>query len=90
MKKLELEIRHQYSVEGIKEVFPHLEELIIDDSDEDLRVHYDLSELKVQSLDLRLSCQWMNESDESFGEMIAKLKKQQWPKKFWREQKRVV
>ncbi len=80
IKKLEMKIEDVYTISGIKDMFPNLEALIVDDSDNCLRVGYDLEELKsysdtLQFLQLNLSGQWMEEDSDSFAETLSQLTK---------------
>ncbi|GFH44052.1 hypothetical protein CTEN210_00526 [Chaetoceros tenuissimus] len=77
--KLEISIREQYSIEGIRNAFPNLRELIVDDSKECYRCGYDLEDLSffhnsLTRLELNLSGQWMLEGSDSFRETLCSLK----------------
>jgi len=80
INNLEIKINNLYTICGIKDMFPNLKELNIDDSNNCYRTGYDLEELKLfsgtlQSLKLNLSGQWMLEGDNSFSEMLSQLTK---------------
>ena len=76
--KIEIKIEGLYSICGMKDMFPNLRALIVDDSKNGLRIGYHLEELKSYSetlelLRLNLSGQWMEEGSESFAEILSQL-----------------
>jgi len=75
--KLHLDISEDIGLDGLHNLFPNLTHLVLDDSKECIRICYILDELqkyalKLEYLEVNLSCQWMAEGDDVL-EPIASL-----------------
>jgi hypothetical protein len=76
--RIHLQVEGGCGLGGIDDAFPDVEELVVDDACESLRVGYDLRPLavlapKLVHLELRLSAQWMCEGDESILTPVGSL-----------------